>query len=86
MSRPLLDEAAVTGEHDGLGPGIHVELAEDAGQVVPDGLFADEDALCDFGIAEAARQMAENVELARSELVEGCAPRQRDSACGAFPR
>ena len=29
-------------EHDGLGAGIHVELAEDAGQVVSDGLFADD--------------------------------------------
>jgi hypothetical protein len=42
--------------------------------VVPDGLFADKDALCDFGIAEAAREMAENVELARGELVESHAP------------
>lgn len=81
MSRPLLDEPAVTSEHNGLGPGIHVELAEDARQVVPDGLFADEDAHGDFGIA--AREMAENVELSRRELSK-VTPLRAGSPCGAF--
>ncbi len=46
----LLDEPARAGEHDSLGAGTHVELAEDTGEMVPDGLFADEDAFRDLGV------------------------------------
>jgi hypothetical protein len=52
----------------------HVEFAEDTRQVVSDDLFADEDALCDFGIAEATGEMPRNVELPRGELVESRTP------------
>src|SRR5262249_20139415 len=66
----LADQSLRSGEHDRLGSGVHVELTEDARQVVSYGLLADEDARCDLGIAEPAREVAKNIDLALGELLE----------------
>src|SRR4029079_11314637 len=63
----LPHEPAVAREHNRLGPGIDVELAEDAGQVIAHRLLADEDALCNLGIAETAGHEAQDVELPGSQ-------------------
>src|SRR5690606_14611977 len=70
-------EAGLPRLHDGLGPARDPELAEEVGDVVADGLRADEQALGDLVVAETARDEAEHLALARGQVREGRGRRSR---------
>ena len=60
----------LVGEHDGLDAVAQVELLEDVGDVGLDRRVADEQPLGDLGVREALGDQAEDLELARGQLVD----------------
>lgn len=59
------DEAGGLGELDSLGAAPRAELIEQAAGMGLHGVFADEEPVCDFTIAEAGGDQAEDLEFAR---------------------
>src|SRR5919206_2396576 len=69
-ARRRLHEACVVGEHDRLHAVAEVELAEDARDVRLHRRLADDELLGDLRIREAARDQAQDLELARGEALQ----------------
>ena len=60
----------LVGEHDRLDAVAEVELLEDVRDVRLHGRLADEELLPDLGVGEAVGDQAQDLELARGQLVE----------------
>src|SRR5437867_12614319 len=69
-SRARLHETALVCEHDRLRAVVQIELGEDACDVGLDRRVADEELTRDVAVRKPARDQAENLELASSELRE----------------
>ena len=69
-SRARLHEAALVCEHDRLRAVVQIELGEDACDVRLDRRVADEKLTRDVAVRKPARDQAEHLELASSELRE----------------
>src|SRR5689334_13143657 len=68
MCSSPLAEAGVARAHDGLGPGADVELGEDVGDMVAEGLGAHAELTGDLAVVEAAGHQVEDLNLARGEI------------------
>src|SRR5215472_16493770 len=62
--RLFADQIPLPGQHRGLGPVRHVQLAKDVADMLLDRLLADVQARRDGGVGVGARQQAQNLELA----------------------
>ena len=69
-TRAWLHEAALVCEHDRLRAVVQIELGEDACDVRLDRRVADEELARDVAVRKPARDQAEHLELASSELRE----------------
>src|SRR4051812_34581406 len=68
---PHLDEPVAQAEDDGLEPGMHAELGEDARHVVALGAHADVEPAGDLAAAEALGEQLQALALPRGEAVDG---------------
>src|SRR5262245_17698984 len=67
---PSVTQAVVARENDGSGARVDPQFVEDAGEVIADGLFADEEPPGDVAIAQSFCDEAQDVGFPSRELLE----------------